>query len=318
MTERELVELCQEKKTYNKAVRIYWTSELYSFGKYIRKYGFFPEILPLAVYSDHSGPSFYKHVQKHELESEAPVFLSHSKFKVEEYRQITGKKSYVMYSPAVFYRRTNNIKQNKEASGTVAFPVHSLPSEDEEFDIDGYCNQLKQLPDNYKPIKICLHMHDIAKKRNLIYQKYGFELLTAGNSHDYRFIERLYKIISNAKYTTSNDIGTITLYSLEMGIPFFVYGKRQVSYNKSDINFPIGKRNFPDHPLYSHLYNFLKLDNEFNFKKVNEDLLEEVKKFLGIKDGVSRKKMAVILWYAFFSWLFSRRSLTHFKKKLQN
>lgn len=315
MNEKELIEMCNRNKAYTgKSIKLYWTSELYSFGKYIRKYGYFPGILPLAVYSDHSAPSFYYHLQKHELETDAPVFLSHSKFKVEEYKRLTGNKSYIMYSPAVFYRKKNNIKQSQNANGTVAFPVHSLPSMDDKFCINEYCIQLKKLPEKYQPIKICLHMHDINRKDYVIYQKNGFEVITAGNTSDYRFIQRFYKIISNAKYVTSNDIGTVTLYALEMGVPFFVYGKRSISINKYDKNFPIGERTTPDHPLYSKLYNFLIMDDKFKFNRITDSLYKEIEEFLGVKDGIGRMRMSLVLWYSLFSWLFSLRSINYLKK----
>ena len=47
----------------------------------------------------------------------------------------------------------------------------------------------------------------------------GFEIVTAGNSHDKRFAERLYGLISNFKYITSNCPGTITLLAIEMKFP---------------------------------------------------------------------------------------------------
>ena len=51
----------------------YWTSEIYGFGKYIRKYGYYPSWLPLYIYTDHGVGRIDPAI--HELESSAPALL---------------------------------------------------------------------------------------------------------------------------------------------------------------------------------------------------------------------------------------------------
>lgn len=318
MTHEELKFICDKKNSYTGiAYWLYWPSELYSFGKYIRRYGYYPKFLPLAVYSDHSGPSFSDVPYLHEIETEAPVFLTHRKIKADNYIKLTSKKAYPLFSPAVFYRRSNNIVQEKSAVGTIAFPVHSLPSSFEEFDISKYCHELNLLPESYKPIKICLHMHDIAKKRHEIYQELGFEVVTAGNTSDYRFIERLYEILKYSKFITSNDIGTITFFAIEMGLPFFVYGEPEVKVNITDNNFPKGKIKSPEHPQYQYLYKKMKLSENFKVANYDIKLINEVESSLGIYDGISRRKMALVLWGALFEWLFTFLWVIWLRKKLE-
>ena len=201
LNEKQLLFLCEEKNA-NKGVFpwVYWTSELYSFGKYIRKFGYYPAFLPLTVYSDHSGPTFEEEPYKHELESGAPYFLTHSKKKSENYIVRTGKKSLVMFSPAVFYRRINKIRKSNNAIGTIAFPVHTLPNYDEIFDVEKYIEELINLPEKFQPVSVCLHMHDINKGRHKVFLDSNIPVYTAGNTSDIRFIERLYSIIKNFNF----------------------------------------------------------------------------------------------------------------------
>ncbi len=303
MTEEELIALCEKKNLdVGKSIWLYWPAELYSFGKYIREYGYFPKILPLAIYCEHSGPSYSDTPYKHEVETEAPIFLSHSLVKAIKYSNITGKKAYPMMSPSVFYRRKNNIIREKNAIGTIAFPSHSLPTWELKFDVKKYCADLKRLPIEFQPLSVCLHMHDINSQVYKDYQREGLNVVTAGNTSDYRFIERLYSLMKNSKYATSNIPGTIGPLCIEMGMPFFIYGDYPQNTNISDINYEIGETIVAsDRQAYYH--NKTKLTEDFNLQVVDKELFTSVEGFLGLENGISRLKMAFVLWYALFLWI---------------
>lgn len=312
LNEKQLLFLCDEKNA-NRGVFpwVYWTSELYSFGKYIRKYGYYPPFLPLTVYSDHSGPVLEEEPYKHELECGAPYFLTHSKKKSENYIFRTGKKSLVMFSPSVFYRRSNNINKSNNAKGTIAFPVHTLPNFDEIFDVEKYIEELINLPEKFQPVSVCLHMHDINKGRHNFFLDSNIGVYTAGNSSDVRFIERLYSIIKNFNYTTSNHLGTITFYSIEMGIPFFICGEKQIDINKDDNNLPIGLVIENNNSETDFFYEKLLLKNISD--TIDGEVINYIERKLGIYDGLSRNRLALVLWKSFIVWLFSARSLSFFK-----
>ena len=317
MEECELIKLCDIKNVKKgNSIRLYWTSEIYGFGKWIRKYGYYPSFLPLAVYSDHSGPPFNATPSKHELENNAECFFCHNVEKKINYNNIsTDKKAHVILSPNVFFRKYNNISYNKNAKGTIAFPDHSTPSLDfSNFDIENYCNELKALPSEFHPVKVCLHMHDINNGSYKKYLKNNIDVITVGHTWDIRFIERLYLILSDTKYITSNDIGTIALLSIEMDIPFFVYGNRVVVKNISDENLKKGVVPFYTHPLYEEILNSLKLNNNFILNPYPKELKYKVDSFLGVYDSISRKNMSIILYKSFFLWLFKLKFFLLIKK----
>lgn len=319
MKETILKSLC-DAKNIQKGISpwLYWSSELYSFGKYIRKYGYYPSFLPLAVYSDHSGPSFSDVPYLHEEETRAPIFLAHRKIKVENYKKNTKKSAYTLFSPSVFYRRSNKIEQSLDAKGTICFPVHSLPKSGFEFNIDKYCEDLNKLPEQYHPIKISLHMHDINNDSFKKYEEFGFEVVTAGNTSDYRFVERLYDIIKQAKFITSNDVSTITFLAVEMRIPFFIYGDKNKTINISDKNFPSGELKQPKHKQYIFLKENLAISSKFEVLEYDKKLVYGVESALGIHDGISRKKMCYVLYSALFLWFFKLEWFFMLREKLKN
>jgi len=305
MTEKDLLYLCDPKNAYKgKSIWIYWTAELYSFGKNIRDYGYFPSFLPLCVYSEHSAPAYRLDPYKHEIETDAPIFLCHSKSKSIIYTKLTGKKSYNIFSPNVFYRRKNKIIQHKNANGTVVFPTHSNPTWESKFDINQYCDDLIKLPKSFQPVTVCLHMHDINLGNHKIYQDKGFNVVTAGNSSDYKFVDRLYEIMKYAKFISSNGPGTIGPLSVEMGIPFFIYGSKSKSKNISDPNFPSNEIVLPSN-TETMFFQKLKLSKNFELPVVDKFFKDTIEDFLGLNNGISRIKMCFILWYALFNWIFT-------------
>jgi hypothetical protein len=297
LNEDEIRKLCNEcKPSYSKWK--YWTAELYSFGKYIRKYGFFPQFLPIYIYTDHGPGAFTDGPSAYELESTAEVQFYHSTRMVENWKKSSAKKPcYVLYSPAVFYRRKNKIEKLNQAEGTISFPAHTTPSIEDVSNIEIYIEQLKNLPAQFQPVSVCLHMHDINKGQHKIFMKHNIPVYTAGNSADPRFIERFYDILKNFKYSTSNMIGSYAYYSVEMGIPFSVYGNPQKFINNDDPNITKGEWNpYNEYEYYRKVY---ELFNDLN-TEISIDQKDLVEKELGIYDGLSRFDMAKVLYKIYF------------------
>ncbi len=298
ISRKKLSELCNSKHGFK--LQLFWTSEAYGFGKYIRKYGYYPNFLPLAIYNEHGVGSVVDNPFKHELESYAPVMLYHSPEAVRIWKKFSKKPCYTFYSPFVFYRRTNKIVQDRDAIGTIVFPDHSIPSMDEVSDTQAYIDQLKNLPEKFQPISACLHFQDIRIGRHEIYLKNNIPVYSAGDDFNL-FIERFYEILRKFKYASSNQVGSSLFYAVEMGVPFFVYGNKAENINKSDPNYPLGKltdyENSEFHQTLDRI--FSGFDCEINIKK-----REIVERNLGIYDGISRKKMAYVLYSSLLKLFF--------------
>ena len=188
------------------------------------------------------------------------------------------------------------MKAKPGARGTLAYPSHSLPDIDDVSDVEKYIRDLRTLPDEYQPVVVSLHYHDINKGRHRIFLDSGIPVYTAGTPHDYRFTERFYSILSNFKYTTSNFLGSYIFYSIEMGIPFFFHGdkpvfKKAIHNNEADFNFKAVGNSINSGDYIYELFN-----------NKQGHITNEQKKFvhnqLGLIEGTGRMKLATLLYSA--------------------
>lgn len=159
-----------------------------------------------------------------DLKKNIPAILVFNERQALAWRAVNGTPAFVLGAPFVHYRRYKGFIQSSQARGTVVFPVHSGSVMDVEFDIDSYCAELLALPAKFHPINICLHDDDIRRKRHEAYLERGFSVYCAGSRRDPNFADNFYSILSEHEYSTSNGAGSYVLYSVEMGIPFFLYG----------------------------------------------------------------------------------------------
>lgn len=278
----------------------YMTAEVYGFGKHIRKYCYYPLRLPLCISTDH-GVATEGTILLSEITCDAPVQFYHDRETVRKWNQTFKKPCFTLFSPFVFYRRSNNVIQSPDAKGTLAFPAHTTSVIDDISDIKEYINDLKALPLEFHPISICLHYNDVIKGQHNAFLKHNFRVFTAGSPDDYRFTENFYAILSKFKYTTSNLMMSCLYYSVEMGTPHFLYGKEPLFINSGDTNAVLGKY---DVNKFEKVQQVNKL-----FKGVSNRISLEQKLFvqkgLGIDDGIGRFKMSVIAYLSFIIYFFS-------------
>ena len=292
MTEEELLALAEDrpvpKEPFESAI-------CYGMGKWLKRYAGYPETLPLCVETDH-GPSLHDKPTSTEVKSAAPIMLFHGARLAAVWKNMTNRPCAVMGSPFVYYRKMNGIEIKKEAKGTVAFPAHTTPLIESRVDWKKYCEELKQLPKMYQPVTVCLYWLDILKGYHRIYMDAGFPVVTAGHIYDEKFTERFYEILSNHRYATSNLIHSSTLYAVEMGLPFFLYGQQVSYYNYGDPNVP------------KELYSPSQMHQTYNkanqlFSKLSNEITQEQKDFveaeLGIHTALSKRQIRLLLWKAF-------------------
>lgn len=296
-------------------IKPYWTANIYGFGKWIRRYGYYPPGLPLCVYTDHGAGDNSELPSPQELNSSAPVQFYHSSRKVGKWRELSRKPCYVLYSPFVFARRSLGITYNARATGTVYFPAHSTPSIEENKSVDVYHQEISSLPERYRPVTICLHIHDVRKGIGELYSALGYSVVTAGDSLDQRFTERFYRILSEHKYAVSNVFGSYGLYATEMGVPFGLFGAEPEYENKRDPNIEQGAyRSYRHTPYYQRA---VELFGQLPGEQVTQAQREFANHQLGLEAGVSRPKMALILYKSLLSWLVLKFAFA-FRKNHQN
>ncbi len=246
------------------------------------------------------------------LEAKIPVLCTRQSqvdFLVEHGR--SKDKTFATGALFPLYKDLKNIKQAEDAEGTIVYPAHSGASTDTTVDWQYYIDRLNELPDEFKPIHVCLHWRDILKKRHKIFVKNGFKVYCAGHCRDKDFVDNYYEILRHHKYVSSNcAMSSSLVYAIEFGLPTFVYGKNndKKTYDTSQSNlFGKTRDDYEDYlnknmeifekivPVYPNIY------PSDESKKMVDDLFgkgatspkEEIKEAL--QKEINRRKILSIL-----------------------
>lgn len=300
MTDEELERLCRRGDT-GSAPWIYWPSENYSFGSTTRVNTGYPKWLPLFVYSDH-GCGLHTDLTKHELENSARVHLTWHCRKYSKYSNHGGRRVLLVKHPWMDYRLAKAYRRDSDPrAGTLVFFMHGTPSvEWTGHDDDDYFQALKSLPEKFHPIVLCLHMHDVNAGFHRKLRRHGFEIVTAGNTSNIRFVDEFYTLVRGFRYATAKAWGSYVPYCVEMGVPFFFFGTAPTLINKSDRNFELGAA--PE--FFGDEHRELMCQAKEIFAHPVDDVTDEqisfVKKYLGFDSDISHEALRAILWGEFF------------------
>lgn len=267
------------------------TPESYGQDKILRAYAKYPKILPLNVQIQHGWYS--TEIPDVERINQIAVMLVWSKRIAAEWKKATGKDPYIIGSPFILYREMHGLEKKDDAKGTVAFPNHSTPSSVEKYDVSEYCQELDRLPDSYKPVTVCLHFRDVQRYGGDFTSR-GYEVVTAGDSRQRGdgFVRNYYDILSRHRYSCSNDIGSYTFYSIEMGIPFFICGPESTTISKTDTAVEIEKTEY-------------RKEVRNRFREIKDRIDDEQRAYalseLGVDDRLSYDELRTLLFDRFFS-----------------
>jgi hypothetical protein len=264
----------------------------YGHDKILRAYLRLPKPFPLNVQIQHGWYS--TDIPDLEIADQIGVMLVWSKRIADAWKEKTDKEVVVCGAPFLMYRQMHNITKASDASGTVAFPAHSTQSFAAKYDVDEYCRHLSALPKHMHPITVCLHYRDMEHAASP-YERHGFKVVTAGKSRQTGdgFARNFYQILAAHKYSTSNIVGSYTFYSVELGIPFFIYGPS----NEFISNHADGRENVPKRSKYSAMVHEL-------FSELHETIPDRIKEFalgeLGYQDRVNATELRSLFIKKFF------------------
>lgn len=275
---------------------LFWTTELYSFGKCYRHWLKWPYWLPIPLYGDH-GADPDGELYKHEMENKAKYHFCFYSGRYNAIRnQDTDKIPIRVPHPWVTYRRSIGFSQIKNPIGCLVFIPHSVPGiEVNELDLNlqRFFDSLKKLFDTNE-ISLCVHMHDVRNKLHIQLRKYGFPIFTVGNSSSNLFVDRFYQLIRNFQAAASNNSGSQLYYCAELGLDYFLIGDEVEYTNISHSEMPPGKI-IPSQIRIDALEN----DKRFFMEKIGDhhDMQNWINDVLGINqiERVSVKKIRRIM-----------------------
>ena len=304
MTDDELERMCLPQYT-GASVWAYWTSEVYSFGKCLRFWAKYPRMLPLYVYSDH-GVSMHAKLFPHELKNKAKVHLTWNPMKEKKYKDLADKKVIQIICPWIPYRKLKGISCSPNPIGTLAFFAHNVPLyEVKGHDSEEYFAKLRNLPEKFQPVVLCLHMHDVNAGHHKNLRQHGFPIVTAGNSSGVNFVDHFYDQVKDYAYATSQSWGSQTAYCVELGIPYFFMGEIPTVINHSHEDLPLG---VVQGYYYDTEHEEYDKKAEALFRSPVDSVTNEQRAFveslLGFDSKITREQVSRILWREFFRhWL---------------
>ncbi len=272
---------------FQKLIENYLDTEAYGCNLIMKEYINFPRYLPLPCHMEHGWtPLPNALISDLSIAQEKRLMLVYSKRRETAWKRATKIPAKIIGSPFVIYRKMKKIELSSQAKGTIAFPSHSTIFLESRYNIDDYCRKLKELPEEFQPVTVCLLYPDIKRGRDKIYEKYGFKVVSAGKKlrGSLEFVRKYYRILSNHKYATSNEIGTYTFYAVELGLPFFLYGEEPVVINEGGKDPNIGERAKTSDFIFGQ-----KAVDVFNtgpVKKINKKQRQFVNQEFGLTENV--------------------------------
>jgi hypothetical protein len=288
-TDTQLENLCSLNRVIKSPI-LFWSTELYGFGKCYRNWLGISKFFPIPFYGDH-GVDLTGILHPHEKYNKSKYHLTFSKARVENLNNYKFKKLLYIQNPWVTYRKEKSFQLKKIRQGTLIFFAHTnvgIDFENNNFDL--YFNQLSILDKDFGPFVICLHKTDIQKGLHKNLRKFGYPIITAGDTLDPNFVDRFYEIIINFKQATSNKIGSYIFYCTEIGLPFFLYGDIPGLINKSDKNIPLGDfSNFT--PILKKFTNEIYENYSIYSPSITDSQLDLTNKTLGLDANFNKNKL---------------------------
>lgn len=286
------------------------STEMYGIGYWIKKRFKIPQFIKLENWEINHGPPYANKVDQSLLNSRCHLLLYNNHQK-KEYDK-AGRRSIVVGSSFVHCRKINHISKTGAEKGTIFFPIHTTNEIDMRIDWDKYAKSIVNLPENYQPVSVCLYYREIISGIYKHFLNNGITIYCAGHMLDSNFPLNFYRILQQFKYSSSNSPCSSGYYSIEMGIPFFLFGESPQIFNHgNDPNYPeniispIIHENIVHHDLISEEVRMMTYD--LNSKiSISKELKEYIDLKLGCNENQSTIKIQFMIWTRYIRFLIGR------------
>jgi hypothetical protein len=202
------------------------TSRFYGHNIIVKRFSRFPVLLPLPVSIQH-GWNFIP--ERVDVAINGTTWLWSDTIRQKFNSKFNDSKFRVYGSPFLYLVSDMNLDTENlhTRNGSIVFPAHSSHELQVSYDYEDYAKMLNELPDEYKPITVCMYYTDIHKNHNEIFEKYGFQVTSNGEKrYDKEFLLRFIENVKDKKYAFSNQMTTALLYCVHLGLRSFYYGPK--------------------------------------------------------------------------------------------
>ncbi|RUT00235.1 hypothetical protein DSM106972_076830 [Dulcicalothrix desertica PCC 7102] len=291
----------------------YASTTYYGIGEIIKRYASFPLFLPCPIAIQHgwnAAPT------KHDARFDVPENWYWSALIEKKYHQeFNGLSTRSVGAPFLYLLKLIKYSplQESQRSGSIVFPSHSSKYIKMECDFEEYADMLCNLPDEYKPITICMYHLDQEKGLDKPFLDKGFEVVNNGNSiYDVDFLNNFIANTRGKKYAFSNQMSSALLFASIMGLSSFFYGP----HFQTDCKDPNNEH--MDYTQYHRDWE-AKYADYFKFNNCN---IEEQKMIASIELGeehiLSPLKMNLILWWLTLNKLYLKLIALEVKKSIKS
>jgi len=275
--DEDLQELCKERELFT--TEPFPHNAFYGISRILKDYAQIDHKYSLKAVIPHGVIFNFTSYTNFEIYNNLPFIFCYPNYRKNIYRKKTNKFVISFASPYVYLNKMlEPLTRDNERKGLLFFPAHSTHHLEADMDHEKIANKLSNLDSEYHPISICIYWKDFLNGKHIAYEKRGFKIVSAGHIYDENFLIRLYFLLSNHKYASSNDIGSSLFYSVKSGCSFFFLEGGNILYKG---NPDILSR---DHPKKSivisdYIYNKFSSPTE----KITQDQIQIVDYFLNSK-----------------------------------
>jgi hypothetical protein len=234
--QKDLEALCSPKNE-NRFER-YPPNDNYGFAHAMKVYAGYPVNQPIHATFPHGVYLRDKVVPQSELNARLPVHLNFPPNNLAAWKKAAGKKKVIPFAAPIHYalKQFNNEVAKEDRKGTLFVPKHSTDAVNVKFDREAVVKELKDLPDEFHPITLCVHWADVKKGQHIKFKELGFNVVCAGHLSDFRFIYRWLHLASQFKLLAGCGINSSLFYSTLLGVPYFLTKEDAVSQFHQEFN----------------------------------------------------------------------------------
>ena len=136
---------------------------------------------------------------------------------------------YIAYAKSLLSDEEIQYEKKRLGRNLLVFPAHSTNLLKANYNIESFCKTISDIGKDFDSIRVCLYWKDVKNGLNKIYEKYGFEVVTAGYMNDPLFLNRLRSIIEISDVTISNELGSFIGFCFYLKKPHYMFNDK-VSY----------------------------------------------------------------------------------------
>jgi hypothetical protein len=223
-------------------MEIFEGNRFYGHGSILKRYAGIPSSIPFPATIQHGLLGSRDLPIEHDLQSPLRTFWVWSRRQAEKFRVAGGENIVIGGAPFVYLVPDEARVPATNRKGTVAFPHHGTHHVDIVSGSEEYAEALQQLPEEFHPVRVCLHHADRAKGLDKPYRERGLEVVCNGGMFESSFLEQFVQNCTGFRFVTSNILATAAYYAMYLGLSFFLHGPRMVMMNRSDPRIPGGIR----------------------------------------------------------------------------